>query len=115
MRVEKMKKEEILQKLGAYKEKLVNLQVKINRIERMAQYKNPEVFDFYKSDLDLLLTTIELSLTACELAVNRTYSLYAEGFITEPDKYAEEEVKRSIKEVNKEIKQVQGLITKAVN
>lgn len=41
-----MKKEEILQKLGAYKEKLVNLQVKINRIERMAQYKDVEVFDF---------------------------------------------------------------------
>lgn len=110
-----MKKEEILQKLGAYKEKLVNLQVKINRIERMAQYKDIEVFDFYKNDLELLLTTIELSLTACELAVQRTYSLYTEGFITEPDKYAEEEVKRSIKEVNKEIKQVQGLITKAVN
>lgn len=110
-----MKKEEILQKLGAYKEKLVNLQVKINRIERMAQYKDIEVFDFYKNDLELLLTTIELSLTACELAVNRTYSLYAEGFITEPDKYAEEEVKRSIKEVNKEIKGLQGLITKAIN
>ena len=104
-----------MQKLGSYKEKLVNLQVKINRIERMAQYKDIEVFDFYKSDLNLLLTTIELSLTACELAVNRTYSLYAEGFITEPDKYAEEEVKRSIKEVNKEIKGLQGLITKAVN
>lgn len=110
-----MKREEILQKLDSYKEKLVNLQVKINRIERMAQYKDSEVFDFYKDDLELLLTTIELSLTACELAVNRTYSLYAEGFITEPDKYAEEEVKRSIKEVNKEIKQVQGLITKAIN
>lgn len=110
-----MKKEEILQKLGAYKEKLVNLQVKINRIERMAQYKDVEVFDFYKGDLELLLITIELSLTACELAVNRTYSLYAEGFITEPDKYAEEEVKRSIKEVNKEIKGLQGLITKAIN
>lgn len=65
--------------------------------------------------MELLLTTIELSLTACELAVNRTYSLYAEGFITEPDKYAEEEVKRSIKEVNKEIKGLQGLITKAIN
>lgn len=110
-----MKREEILQKLDSYKEKLVNLQVKINRIERMAQYKDSEVFDFYKDDLELLLTTIELSLTACELAVNRTYSLYAEGFITEPDKYAEEEVKRSIKEVNKEIKGLQGLITKAVN
>lgn len=110
-----MKREEILQKLDSYKEKLVNLQVKINRIERMAQYKDSEVFDFYKNDLELLLTTIELSLTACELAVNRTYSLYAEGFITEPDKYAEEEVKRSIKEVNKEIKGLQGLITKAVN
>lgn len=115
MRVEKMKKEEILQKLGSYKEKLVNLQVKINRIERMAQYKDAEVFDYYKGDLELLLTTIELSLTACELSVNRTYSLYAEGFITEPDKYAEEEVKRSIKEVNKEIKGLQGLITKAIN
>ena len=110
-----MKKEEILQKLGSYKEKLVNLQVKINRIERMAQYKDAEVFDYYKGDLELLLTTIELSLTACELSVNRTYSLYAEGFITEPDKYAEEEVKRSIKEVNKEIKGLQGLITKAIN
>lgn len=115
MRVEKMKKEEILQKLGAYKEKLVNLQVKINRIERMAQYKDAEVFDFYKGDLELLLTTIELSLTACELAVNRTYSLYAEGFINEPERFAEEEVKRSIKEVNKEIRQVQSLITKAIN
>lgn len=110
-----MKREEILQKLGSYKEKLVNLQVKINRIERMAQYKNPELFDFYKNDLDLLLTTIELSLTACELAVQRTYSLYSEGFISDPERYAEEELKRSIKEVNKEIKQVQGLITKAVN
>ena len=110
-----MKKEEIMQKLGSYKEKLVNLQVKINRIERMAQYKDSEVFDFYKDDLELLLTTIELSLTACELAVNRTYSLYFDGFISDPERYAEEELKRSIKEVNKEIKQVQGLITKAVN
>ena len=110
-----MKREEILQKLGSYKEKLVNLQVKINRIERMAQYKDSEVFDFYKDDLELLLTTIELSLTACELAVNRTFSLYSDGFISDPERYAEEELKRSIKEVNKEIKQVQGLITKAVN
>lgn len=110
-----MKREEILQKLSSYKEKLVNLQVKINRIERMAQYKDSEVFDFYKDDLELLLTTIELSLTACELAVNRTYSLYSDGFISDPERYAEEELKRSIKEVNKEIKQVQGLITKAVN
>ena len=102
-----MKREEILQKLGSYKEKLVNLQVKINRIERMAQYKNPEVFDFYKGDLELLLTTIDLSIMACELAVNRTYSLYSEGFISDPERYAEEELKRSIKEVNKEIKQVQ--------
>ena len=110
-----MKKAEILQKLGAYKEKLVNLQVKINRIERMAQYKDIEVFDFYKNDLELLLTTIDLSLTACELAVQRTYSLYSEGFINEPERFAEEEVKRSIKEVNKEIRQVQSLITKAIN
>ena len=110
-----MKKEEILQKLGSYKEKLVNLQVKINRIERMAQYKDSEVFDFYKGDLELLLTTIDLSIMACELAVNRTYALYSDGFISDPERYAEEELKRSIKEVNKEMKQVQGLITKAVN
>lgn len=105
----------VAEKMQKFKEKAVNLQIKFNEIQRLAQYKDSERFAYYVPDLELLFTTIELSLMACELAVNRTYALYADGFIKEPERYAEEEIQRSIKEVNSSIKSIKSLMEKAVN
>lgn len=110
-----MKEINVAEKMQKYKDKAVNLQIKFHEIQKMAQYKDSERFAYYVPDLELLFTTIELSLMACELAVNRTYALYADGFITKPEQYVEEEVQRSIKEVNDSIKNIRTIMEKAVN
>ena len=45
-----MEKNEIMQKLNGYKEKLVNMQLKLSKIENNQEYKNEEKFGFSYDD-----------------------------------------------------------------
>jgi len=103
-----------MDKLKKIKKKVEDIKSKIEKIEEAQQYQDVERFEFFKRDLEVLFTTIELSIFCCEMAINRTLELYNISFITECDGFIEQEVKRTNNEVNKVIREVKKTVEKAI-
>lgn len=120
-----MKTETIMQKIARYKEKMVNMQMKLNCIEKKVQYKDIDTFGIYKpliesglEDLDFMLLSLEANIenissmisggcAFCELG-----DLDIEKMMTEQLKYSEKFIKPTVKEVEEKMDlAVEGVLT----
>ena len=113
-----MEKNEIMQKLNGYKEKLVNMQLKLSKIENNQEYKNEEKFGFYKPMIDDALDSLELSIISCEANLERLQELIeADEWISEEAGYGAEleELKHGEKYIKPKVKRVKELIEKSVS
>ena len=116
-----MKKNEIMQKLSGYKEKLVNMQYKVTQIEKKMQYQDDDTFGLYKpliesrlEDLDLYIFSLETNLESIAgfLDGSAPFSplgeVEVETMIAEQVKYSEGFIKPAVKDITKLFENLEG-------
>lgn len=113
-----MKKKNIQNRLNVYKEKLVNLQIKVIQLEKKMAGKNDEVFGDYKPLIEAALNDLEFSILSCEVNLNRIESLQSEtiwvkGF--DGSELLKEELKFSEKFFKPEVERVNELLKECEN
>ena len=100
-----MKRFEAAEKVRKYKEKLVSLQMKLNKIEKTCSYRDEEHFGFYKSMIESSIEHLEYQLFCLEVSIESLED-YVEGErLLEEVKYSEGFMKPVIKEINGLIKE----------
>jgi len=114
-----MKNNEIMQKISTYKEKMVNLQMKLSKIEKKVTGKDTDTFGFYKpliesglEDLDSMIFNLEVSIESiCGLvdggcAFGRLEEEDVDTMIAEAFEYSEKHIKPVVKEINENMKKI---------
>ena len=114
-----MKDNEIMQKIASYKEKLVKMQMKLNKIEKKVNGTDSDKFGFYKpliesglEDLDFMIFSLEANIenissmvdggcAFCKLDEEDIDSMIAEAF-----EYSEKHIKPVVKEINSNMKMI---------
>lgn len=112
-----MKSNEIMQKLEAYKEKLVKFQMKLSRIENKVQYKDIDRFGFYKPLLEMEFEKLELILWSLETNIEHICSmadggcafcelddLDIEEMLSEQMEYTEKYIKSTVREIESDMR-----------
>lgn len=109
-------KEKSLHQLSLFKNRLVNLEMKLHDIEKMGKYSDAYRFEFFKQNIEILFTAIDLTLSACELEIDRTLELYSMGWLSEDAAYyINKDAKEAGVKIKRTIKDIDELMFKAVN
>ena len=114
-----MKNNEIMQKISTYKETMVNLQIKLNKIEKKVNGKDADRFGFYKpliesglEDLDSMLFNLELSIESiCSMvdggcAFGKLEEEDIDTMVAEAFEYSEKHIKPVVREINENMKKI---------
>lgn len=113
-----MEKNEIMYKIQGYKEKMLKMQLLLNKIEKNQEYKNEEKFGFYKPMIDDAMDSLELSIISCEANLERLQELIeADEWISGEAGYGAEleELKHGEKYIKPKVKRVKELIEKSIS
>lgn len=114
-----MKKEMVVSRIQALKEKAINLQTKLSTIEKSAAYASPETFEWYKNEIDKVLVDMEISIMGIEEAVERTQALADMGWFGgteyDADYYVKKELSDGSRVIKKKISTLNELFDLATN
>ena len=113
-----MEKNEIMYKIQGYKEKMLKMQLLLNKIEKNQEYKNEEKFGFYKPMIDDAMDSLELSIISCEANLERLQELIeSDEWISGEAGYGAEleELKHGEKYIKPKVKRVKELIEKSIS
>lgn len=108
----------IVETITTLKERVVGIQIKLNKIEKNCGYSSIDTFECYKAEIDKILEDLEISIVGVEEAVERTLALSEMGwFYGEQDcsYYIGKELKEGSQRVNKKIKQIEDLFSLAIS
>lgn len=95
-----MKKVEVAEKVKRYKEKLVNLQIKLNKIEKSCSYSDKEHFGFYKAMIESSIDDLGFQIFALETSVENLIGFVESEKLLEEVKYSESFIKPKIREID---------------
>lgn len=109
-----MTKDEAVKMIGTYRSKVEKIEKKIKFIQMQQEYRDEICFGFYMDNVDFLVLTIGLNLEALEMSVNRTLALYQDGFISQTERYIEDETKSELKKVRKALREIDEKLERAV-
>ena len=109
-----MTKDEAVKTIGSYRSKIEKIEKKIRYIQAQQEYRDEIMFGYYLENIDFLILTIGLNLEALEMSIDRTLTLYQDGFICQTERYIEDETKTEIKKVRKQLREIDDLLEKAV-
>jgi len=109
-----MTKDEAVKTIGLYRSKIEKIEKKIRYIQAQQEYRDEIMFGYYLENIDFLILTIGLNLEALEMSIDRTLTLYQDGFICQTERYIEDETKTEIKKVRKQLREIDDLLEKAV-
>ncbi len=116
-----MKKEKdlVISRIQALKEKAINIQTKLSKIEKDAAYASPETFEWYKAEIDKVLVDMEISIMGIEEAVERTQALADMGWFDGEefgeDYYVKKELADGSRVIKKKINTLNELFDLAIN
>lgn len=95
-----MKKYEVVEKVKIYKEKLVSLQMKLNKIEKSCSYRDKEHFGFYKAMIESSMETLDFQIFCLETSIESLVGYVESERLFEEVEYSEGFMKPKIKEIN---------------